>query len=132
MMSVEYYLRHPDGAFILVTTVRRSPDYDADIYWSSFRVFFGNEHDAKEPLSEVPVSLTESSHQMVTRARDGGSTWITTAKGELFIPTPFKKGPEGERIGTWTVPGGSPINLLVLDTDLIDFNPETMTACQKQ
>lgn len=118
MIGVEYFLETPDGAFILV-----SSDWADGKAYESFRVFAGN---PGEKLSEIKITVKDG-YQQVVRAKDGGTTWITTEKGVLFVPTPFAK----NRIASWTAVGQPPLALAVLETDTVDFNPETLTACLK-
>lgn len=128
MMGVEYFLESSDGAFMLVAS-----DWDDGRAYESFRVFAGN---SGEKMSEIKLESKDGYQskngyhqyfQPVRRVRDGGSTWITTEKGVLFVPTPFAQ----NRIASWTVPGQPPIALAVLDTKTVDFNIETLTVCLK-
>lgn len=68
----EYMFVAPDGTFLYVSDTVYRPSYD---FW----FFVG----APPVLSRVPV-------REVTRARDGGTTFVKTDAGVLYVPTSWR------------------------------------------
>lgn len=68
----EYLFELPDGQYLYVSADKYAYSYE------SFRLYVGS----PDAMRQIPV-------QNVRRARDGGTTFVTTTEGELFSPTPF-------------------------------------------
>ena len=105
--EAEYLFKLRGGVYIYVSHDKYKFSYE------SFKLFLGKPAQMKE----VPVLGVE-------RYRDGGTTYVKTAKGMLFSPTPFDK----EKKPTWD---GEPIKQLDPKNFVIEENSDTVKITKK-
>ena len=105
--KLEYLFRLPDGRHIYVSADKLNYSYE------SFKFFIG------EPYKMVAVQIKE-----VSRLRDGGTTDIVTAEGELHSPTPFR----GDEAATWTDKQLEKVKLKKLDPTQFEIKEDDSIA----
>lgn len=106
---IEYLCQDEDGIFIYVSADKYNYSYE------SFRLFIGE----GAAMREVEV-------HNVSRYRDGGTTYIETADGVFFSPSPFNTQRDPDLVPKWS--GHELVNLDVKGYDIVETdNKVTIT-----
>lgn len=101
-----YLLLRKDGGILAVTE-------DSNCSYATFHLFVGQWMGAVPVLQQIPVTSVE-------RYRDGGTTVVTTDRGVLRVPTPWKP----KEAPTWTRTSGEVVDLHKADTEGVLFSEE--------